>query len=112
MLLVYVKIDSRRCIYDVNSSAFITDPSGWVIIDEGEGDRFRHAQSNYFSLPIKTDEGVLRYKLAEDDRAVERTPEEMAADEAETFVPPQATTEERVSELEAALDMLLTGVTE
>lgn len=109
---VYVRINAHNLITAVNCSAFISDLTGWVQIDEGEGDRYTHAQANYFSLPIKTDEGVLRYKLAEDDRAVERTPEEMAADEAETFVPPQATTEERVSELEAALDMLLAGVTE
>ena len=110
MFSVYVKIDSRRCIYDVNSSAFIADPSGWVIIDEGEGDRFHHAQSNYFPLPVKTDEGVMRYKLTEEDRAVERTPEEMAADLQPAEDPPP-TLEERVEALEAAtLDLILGGI--
>ena len=35
----------------INSSAFLTDLTGWELIDEG--DKFLHAQHNYFATPLR-----------------------------------------------------------
>lgn len=78
--LVYVKTDSDGYITAVNSSAFLTDTTGWTEIDSGYGDKYHHAQGNYFPLPIITDGSAYRYKLAE-GKPVECTPEEIAAQE-------------------------------
>lgn len=114
--IVYVRTDDADRITAVNSSAFLTDVTEWTQIAEGHGDRYHHAQGNYFSKPIHDDRGISRYKL-EDGKAVERTQEEMDAD----YVEPEAqpTQEERLAALEEenkqlkeALDLLLSGATE
>ena len=78
--IVYVKPDSSGYITAVNSSAFLVDTTGWIAIDEGSGDRYHHAQGNYFPLPIITDGGAYRYKLV-DGQPVECTAEEITAQE-------------------------------
>lgn len=82
---VYVMADDSSRIVAVNSDAFLAETVGWTKIDEGYGDKYHHAQGNYFPLPIIDERGVYRYKLV-DGVAIERTAEEMAAD-----VPPVAT---------------------
>ena len=74
--IVYVKINSVGYITAVNSSAFLTDTSGWTEINRGSGDKYHHAQGNYFPLPLMTEDGAYRYKLA-DGKPVECTPEEV-----------------------------------
>lgn len=49
---VYVKKNSEGYITDVNSDIFIKDFTGWIKIDEGNGDKFAHAQSQYFDRLI------------------------------------------------------------
>ena len=78
--IVYAKTDSNGYITAVNSSAFLLDITGWVEIDSGYGDRYHHAQGNYFQLPIITDGVAYRYKLA-DGKPVECTAEEIAEQE-------------------------------
>lgn len=78
---VFVKTDDLGHITAVNSSAFLGDPAGWTQIDEGSGDRYHHAQGNYFPQPIITGSGVYRYKLT-DGTALECTAEEIAEQEA------------------------------
>ena len=97
---VYVKTDETGRIITINSDAFLPDTDGWVLIDEGHGDRYHHAQGNYFDKPIMDERGILRYKL-EDGKPVERTQEEMDAD----YTPPAPapTAEERMTEIESAL---------
>ena len=97
---VYVKTDETGRIITINSDAFLPDTDGWVLIDEGHGDRYHHAQGNYFDKPIMDERGILRYKL-EDGKPVERTQEEMDAD----YTPPAPapTAEERMTEIEMAL---------
>lgn len=75
---VYVKTDAAGCITAINSSAFV-DGSGWAAIAEGTGDRFHHAQGNYFTLPLYGPDGCASYKLA-DGVPVERTQAEKAAE--------------------------------
>ena len=76
---VYVKTDEKNRITDINSSAFISDISGWVEIDSGDGDRYHHAQGNYLPKPITDENGVYRYKF-ENGAICERSADEMAAD--------------------------------
>ena len=111
--IVYAKTNSGGHITAVNSSEFLQDTTGGVEIDRGYGDKYHHAQGNYFPHPILTDGGAYRYKLV-DGEPVECTEEEIAAQEEEikasiTIVP---TTEERIAELEAQNEMLLQCVLE
>lgn len=102
--IVYVKLDEANRITAVNSSAFLPDATGWTQIDSGFGDKFHHAQGNYFPQPVTDDRGICRYKLV-DGKPVERTASEMDAD----YVEPEiaTSTEERVAQLEAQNETLL-----
>lgn len=66
MYEVYVKQDEQGRVIQVNSDAFLPNTEGWVQIDEGEGDRYHHAQGNYFPHPITTNQVIYRYKLVSD----------------------------------------------
>jgi hypothetical protein len=46
---VYVKINSNNYIIAINSSAFLTNLTGWIQIDSGYDQKYYHAQGNYFS---------------------------------------------------------------
>ena len=87
MYKVFIKTDGFGRVIAINSDAFMTDTTGWTQIDEGNGDKFHHAQGNYFQQPLMAVEGVYRYKLA-DGKAVERTAEEIQADIAAIPTPP------------------------
>ena len=117
--IVYVKVDAHTRIIAVNSSAFLTDITGWVEIDSGFGDKYHHAQGNYFDKPIYDDRCICRYKIVtfvdwpegkilheffcngEEYGIFERTAEEMDAD----YVPPVEMPDplERIAALEEQL---------
>ena len=102
--VVYVQTDKQNCITAVNSSAFV--PAEWgTEIDRGSGDRYHHAQGNYFDQPIYTEDGIPRYKL-QGDKAVERTEEEIQADREALPKPEPAPT---VEELQAKIAALTTS---
>lgn len=83
--IVYAQVDTQGRITALNSSAFV--PADWgTEIDSGYGDKYHHAQGNYFEKPVYTDDGIPRYKL-QDGQPVERTMEEIAADLAAVVVP-------------------------
>lgn len=98
--IVCAKADDQNRITAINSSAFIPDPSGWVEIDSGYGDKYHHAQGNYFDNPIMDERGIWRYKLV-DGKPVERTQEEMDADWIEPA--PQPAPDNRIAALEEQL---------
>ena len=80
---VYVLPDSSGYITHIDGGytiGNITDPEKWVLIDEGNGDKYNLCQGNYFPLPIITLGGAYRYKLV-DGKPVECTAEEIAAQE-------------------------------
>lgn len=104
MAKVYIKIDEARRIIDIGSDVFLPSVDGYELLDEGEGDRYVHAQGNYLDLPVMTEQGVPRYKLA-DGKTVLRTPEEIAADVAALPKPPEPA-EARVADLEAQVAAL------
>ena len=78
--IVYAKPNESGYITAVNSSAFLTDATGWVEIDRGTGDRYHQAQGNYFPQTIRTMGGAYRYKLV-DGVPTECTAEEIKAQE-------------------------------
>lgn len=118
--IVYVKLDDQNRITAVNSSAFLGDTDGWAEIDSGYGDKYHHAQGNYFDKPIMDDRGIWRYRAVPNGDApdritivefvmggvtyiiYERTVEEMDADYA-ALPPPPPSDKERIAALEAQL---------
>jgi len=105
--IVYVKVDESNRVTSINSSAFLADVTGWTEIDSGYGDKYHHAQGNYFDKPLCDERGICRYKLV-DGKPVERTQEEMDAD----YVPPEVkpTDAERISQLESEKKLLTAQV--
>lgn len=77
--IVYIKTDEQNRIININSSAFLDNTESWIKIDEGLGDKYHHAQGNYFDEPIYTTEGIPRYKLVDGKPAI-RTEEEISKD--------------------------------
>ena len=75
---VLVQTDEAGRVTAINSDAFVSG-DGWTAIDEGEGDRYRHAQNNYLIAPLTDERGVYRYKLV-DGLVAQRTQAEMDAD--------------------------------
>ena len=104
--IVYAQPDSRNYITAVNSSAFLTDTAGWVEIDSGYGDKYHHAQGNYFPESIITDAGAYRYKLV-DGKPMECTAEEIAEQEEANVSTSALTQEERIATLEEENAMLM-----
>lgn len=59
---VYARVNENNEIIEVGSSIFIKDLTGWIKIDEGYGDKYAHAQSQYFDKPLRNDDGTYNYK--------------------------------------------------
>lgn len=104
MHTVYAKIDSKNRITAINSSEFISDVSGWVEIDSGDGDRYHHAQGNYLPFPLIDENGVYRYKY-ENGKISERSADEMAADLPAPEI--SITTEQRLTAMENAVEEII-----
>ena len=107
---VYIRRDDAERIIDVNSDAFLTETNDWTQIDEGVGDRYHHAQGNYFPGPLYDERGIPRYAYVPDGSPKwrERTREEMDADYTPPIIPPSDT--ERITNLENALSALQEGI--
>lgn len=104
---VYVLPDAEGRITRIDGGytlSNINDFTDWVLIDEGNGDKYNLCQGNYLPGPLYDDRGICRYKLV-DGKPVERTAEEMDAD----YTPPEITptTEERVEALETTTDDII-----
>ena len=87
---VYIQIDDVSRIIAINSSAFLPATEGWIEIDSGAGDRYHHAQGNYFPKPIYEERGIPIYKYV-DNEVLERTQEEIDADYHEPVPQPSET---------------------
>lgn len=95
--VVYVKTDELGRITAVNSSAFLFNVEGWTEVDSGYGDKYHHAQGNYFDKPVLDERGIWRYRLVL-GVPQERTREDMDADYVEhNHIP---TYDERIAMLE------------
>lgn len=93
---VLVQTDDAGRVTAINSDAFVSG-DGWTQIDEGEGDRYRHAQNNYLLKPLTDERGVYRYKLV-DGLVAQRTQAEMDAD-FDALPAPEPTEEDKVRKL-------------
>ena len=116
---VYIQTDADghilRCDGGYTTPADLT---GWIEIDEGDGDKYNLCQSHYFEDGLYTMDGIPRYRW-DGTQAVERTEEELEADRTALPKPEPTTLEARVAALEAdaeqaaldwaALALLLTG---
>ena len=74
---VYTKTNADGIIIAINSDAFLTDTTNWTEIDEGEGDKYYHAQNHYLSVGLTDENGIFNYKLV-DGKPKLRTAEEKA----------------------------------
>ena len=74
---VYVKTDKNGIITAINSSAFLSDVTEWTEIDEGEGDKYHHAQNNYLAAGLTDENSIFNYKLV-NGKPMLRTAEEKA----------------------------------
>ena len=92
---VFIKIDAKNRILEIGSDAFISNFDGWTQIDEGAGDRYHHAQGNYFPGPLYDARGISRYVYVPDGdpKWRERTQEEMDADYVLPTNPPKTNEE-------------------
>lgn len=88
--VVYIRIDDANRIVDINNNAFLTDVNDWIEIDKGFGDKYHHAQGNYFPKPIYEERGIPVYKYV-DGKVLERTQEEIDADYHEPVPQPSET---------------------
>lgn len=89
---VHAKTDNDKHLFVVNSSAFITNINDWIQIDSGEGDKYHHAQNNYFDKPLINIDGTHNYKLV-DNKPIETTAEEKSAELA-SFPAPEPSKEQ------------------
>ena len=104
---VYIKVDQNGRIAAINSNAFLSSIDEWIEIDSGYGDKYHHAQGNYFDKPIYDVRGICRYKLA-NGVPVERTQAEMDADWEPPIPVPDQTA--RIEALEAAMHAIEEGI--
>jgi hypothetical protein len=102
--IVYIKTDTENRIIAINSSAFLTDATDWIQIDEGLGDKYHHAQGNYLEKGLVGENGCYNYKFVGGE-VVERTESERQQDILNTPQPP--TSEERLTAIEDALLMII-----
>ena len=113
MIQVYAKADAAERVEELGSSVFLTDLTGWVQIDEGEGDRYAHAQGNYLEKPLMDVDGTHNYIL-DGSTIREATAAEKEAEKA-SFSGPEPSREEQleaqVAALQSQVDALL-GVSE
>lgn len=99
---VYLQTDTNKTVTAINSSIFLQDTAGWIEIDEGNGDKYAHAQSQYLTKGLMDEKGRYNYKY--DTSLVELT-------EAEKEIlfpptPPQPTVEDFNLEMDYRVTML------
>jgi hypothetical protein len=88
MYKVYVKLNDDKCITSINSEIFLSEEEiqGMINIDEGEGDKYVHAQSQYLEKSLYDELGRYNYKyidgavveIAEEDKPKVAKPEQQA----------------------------------
>lgn len=107
---VYVKLDNN-IVVSINSSIFLQDTKDYVEIDNGQGDKFAHAQGHYLEKGLVDEKGRYNYKL------IDNVPTLLTDEEKEELFPAQSnedvpTIDERVETLESAMLEMILGGTE
>lgn len=105
MAKVYVKTDSNSVVTEINSDIFLLDVTGYTMIDEGNSDKYVHAQGNYLPDSLIDSSGKYNFKL------VDGVVIALTGDEKDTLFPVDTarkpTTEERISVMEDAVQELI-----
>lgn len=99
---VFIRVDDKGRVVDINSSAFLADTTGWVQIDSGTGDRYHHAQGNYLPKPIYNWSAIPIYKM-EMGEIKERSEEEILAD---IKAPEKTEIEKRIETIEKTVEVI------
>lgn len=116
MVKVYIKTDDQGRITGINSDTFLgADPVDWVLIDEGEGDKYTHAQGNYLPGGLIDDNGLLRWRPDDEGKPTLRDAEELEAELAAQPTPVDVMAElraeiEKLEELNKGLSGLMTAL--
>lgn len=92
---VYIKTNTNNFVTAINSSAFLSDLTGWIEVDEGTGDKYHHAQGNYLPLGVTDNIGLYNYRYV-DGVVLERSKEEKQAEYENMLLPVRI--EQRVAE--------------
>lgn len=107
---VFILTDGQQRVIDINSDVFLEETEGWLPIDSGFGDRYRHAQGNYLPGPLTDADGICRYREAEGS-ILQRSAAEMEADREAAAAHMPIPDSQRIASLEQQIDMLLRRVT-
>ena len=107
MIGVYIKVDEKNNITEIDSDIFISDLFEWIKIDEGSGYRFSHAQNNYLEKPIHDEYGRYNYQYSR--KKIKEIPE---ADKPEIVSDFVITESQRIDALENALEELIEMIME
>lgn len=102
---VYIRINDRNCVTGIDSSIFIGSTVGWICIDEGQGDRYSHAQGMYLENGLMDMMGRYNYKYESNTLSLLTNAEKLVL-YPPTIKPP--TELERIESLEDAVNVILT----
>lgn len=94
MYKVYIELNSDNDITSINSELFLSqeEKANMTLIDEGEGDKYSHAQSQYLDKGLIDIHGRYNYKFTEGKLV------EISEDEKSEIVQPeqQATAQDKI----------------
>lgn len=94
MYKVYIELNSDNDITSINSELFLSqeEKANMNLIDEGEGDKYVHAQGQYLEKGLIDEHGRYNYKFAEGKLV------EISEDEKSEIVQPeqQATAQDKI----------------
>lgn len=103
---VYALTDDSGRILRVDGGYTTPDDlNGWVLIDEGNGDRYNLCQSHYLPSSLMTDDGIYRWKLVS-RKPVLRSESEIDADRRVMPKPPLSEIEMLKKQIEAQNEIL------
>lgn len=61
LIKVYIQIDARNLITEINSEIFLSKTDGYIQIDQGTGDKYAHAQGHYLGAGLYDEQGHNNY---------------------------------------------------
>lgn len=99
---VYIQADTNKTVTAINSSIFLQDITGWIEIDEGNGDKYAHAQSQYLDKGLMDEKGRFNYKYDNVLRELTEAEKEILFPP----LPPQPTVEDFNLEMDYRVTML------
>lgn len=102
---VYIKTSQNNHITAIDADWNIQDTTDWTYIDEGQGDKYHHAQGNYLDRPLMDTQGCHNYKYI-DGEIIETTEQEKATELA-SFPKPEPTADELQAEQNIDFDYRL-----